>query len=197
MKSKPSSDPSARARAGASSPANVGHAPTVPISVYRELAAELQATKAMLDSLNTQNQQVVRQNHLLRQEIERLIQSALNLQQISASYQPGTPPAELARLNADAVADQLRPSRPARRPRPAESPNAQPNPALPNQPAIAPDFLSNDLFTEQDGTHRLSRDAHKPSRDLSTIWLWLVVLAIIVTAFGAGFMMVKPLLPKR
>jgi len=60
---------------------------SVPISVYRELAAELQTAEAMLDSLNAQNQQLVQQNQHLRQEIEKVVQSALHMQQVVASLQ--------------------------------------------------------------------------------------------------------------
>src|ERR671932_193136 len=66
-------------------PANK-YSPSVPISVYRELAAELQTAQAMLDSLKAQNQQLVKQNQQLRQEVEKVVQSAQHLQQIVASF---------------------------------------------------------------------------------------------------------------
>src|ERR671932_1404082 len=62
------------------------YSPSVPISVYRELAAELQAAQAMLESLKAQNQQLVKQNQQLRQEVEKAVQSAQHLQQIVASF---------------------------------------------------------------------------------------------------------------
>ncbi len=48
---------------------NYTYSPSVPISVYRELAAELQAAEALLDSLNAQNQHLAKHNQKLRQEI--------------------------------------------------------------------------------------------------------------------------------
>ncbi len=57
----------------------------MPISVYRELAAELQATQAMMDSLNAQNQQLVQQNQNLRQEVAKVLQSTENLQKVFIS----------------------------------------------------------------------------------------------------------------
>jgi len=47
------------------------YSPSVPLSVYRELAAELQAAEAMLDSCNAQNQHLAKQNQQLRQEISK------------------------------------------------------------------------------------------------------------------------------
>ena len=66
-----------------SSPAATpAYSPSVPLSVYRELAVELQAAQALLDSLNVQNQHLTRQNQQLRQEIEKAVQSILHLQQV-------------------------------------------------------------------------------------------------------------------
>ncbi|NJL23707.1 MAG: hypothetical protein HC895_27585, partial [Leptolyngbyaceae cyanobacterium SM1_3_5] len=86
MKSQPQSD--AVTPTAARSNASAGYAPSVPITVYRELAAELQATKTLLDSMNTQNQQLARHNQQLRQEIEQLAQSAINLRQSADAFQP-------------------------------------------------------------------------------------------------------------
>jgi hypothetical protein len=60
-----------------------GYAPSVPISVYRELATELKTTQAMVDALTRQNQQLTRQNKLLRHEIHRFVQSAEQLAQFA------------------------------------------------------------------------------------------------------------------
>jgi hypothetical protein len=61
---------------------SVNGTPSVPMSVYKELAAELQATRAMVDSLNQKNQQLLQQNQTIRQEVERVVQASFNLQQI-------------------------------------------------------------------------------------------------------------------
>lgn len=52
-------------------------APSVPVSVYRELATELQAAKALSESLNAQNQQLLRQNQQLQQQLDKAIDSVL------------------------------------------------------------------------------------------------------------------------
>jgi len=167
-----------------------GATPTVPLKVYRELSAELQATKAMLDSQNGQNQQLLQQNQQLRQEIERLVQSALNLQQIvTASPVNRDAPTEAARLNAEALAAQIRPSRAGMGDRP-------PSAAAPSPQSFFSDPDLKPTHTEEPGISPRTSRAATP-RDLNGIWLWLTVIAIIATAFAAGFVLVKPLLPSN
>ncbi|MEC5032540.1 MAG: hypothetical protein SAL07_21785, partial [Oscillatoria sp. PMC 1051.18] len=60
--------------------------PSVPISVYRELATELQTTQAQLDSLKAQNQQLAQQNAQLRQEVAKVLQSAQSLEKVLTSW---------------------------------------------------------------------------------------------------------------
>ena len=66
--------------------------PSVPISVYRELATELKATQAMVESLNQQNQQLSQQNQMLRQEMLSFAESADRLRQAVGYSQPQTSP---------------------------------------------------------------------------------------------------------
>lgn len=54
--------------------------PTVPMSIYRELAGELQATKQQLDEAKQENQSLHQQNQSLRREIRKLVQSVQNLE---------------------------------------------------------------------------------------------------------------------
>ncbi len=53
--------------------------PTVPMSVYRELAGELQATQKQLDGLRQENQHLQQENQTLRLEIKKLVQSVQKL----------------------------------------------------------------------------------------------------------------------
>ncbi|WP_448562478.1 hypothetical protein, partial [Trichothermofontia sp.] len=78
------------ARSTTGSPPSSQPVRSVPITVYRELATELQMTQAQVDSLSLQNQQLTEQNQQLRQEISRIVQSALQLQQIVDSFQPAS-----------------------------------------------------------------------------------------------------------
>jgi hypothetical protein len=198
MKSKLNSDPAmrhstvskpvAKATPGQPAPASSGYAPSVPISVYRELAAELQATKTLLDSLNAQNQQLTHQNQQLRYEIERVVQSALYLRQVADSFHPETP------LHPEMVAD---PRASQTAPRRARSGNP-PRTTADDQPLAAdPILLSEALFTEQADTRSRtpSRLKTNPPKEVGGLWLILIILAIVITAFGAGFLVVRPLLP--
>ncbi|MEG3440117.1 hypothetical protein V0288_23510 [Pannus brasiliensis CCIBt3594] len=56
--------------------------PSVPISVYRDLARELQATRGRVDFLISQNERLVKDNRQLRQEIERIVERGQHLQRI-------------------------------------------------------------------------------------------------------------------
>ncbi|MBR8827844.1 MAG: hypothetical protein DSM107014_08065 [Gomphosphaeria aponina SAG 52.96 = DSM 107014] len=61
--------------------------PSVPISIYRELAEELQTTKHKLEVLKQENQQLAQQNIWLREETEKVIQGAENIRQILNWYE--------------------------------------------------------------------------------------------------------------
>ncbi|NJL47915.1 MAG: hypothetical protein HC929_11055 [Leptolyngbyaceae cyanobacterium SM2_5_2] len=108
-------------------------APSVPISVYRELATELKATQALVESLTQQNQQLGQQNQVLRKEMLRFAESAAQLKQAVEASAPLTElvarsaplvPIEMS-AGAGMVAAQLRPeaisAEPHRQPSETES----------------------------------------------------------------------------
>lgn len=157
--------------------------PSVPISVYRELAAELQATRAMVDSLNNKNHHLDRENQVLRQEMHRVVQSVMTLQpwvmpidtqtQTTDMRQRGSQTGATATPSweetaaASAIAAKLR---------------------TPNDPSLT------DQVTEVSATpHQVTQ--MKKAGGLGGLWLTLTILVIIVTAFGAGFLIMKPFLP--
>ena len=181
-------------------PTSNSHRASVPISVYRELAAELQTAEAMLDSLNAQNQQLVQQNYQLRQEIEKVVQSALHMQQVMVSLhsvnrrevpyvQPVTRPDIYQEVRPEPTPIQ-RPQPVAAVPTPVEVLPPPPPPKIePPAPAIP-----EKLHTEQ---QEVRNRRHAPPEKASDVSGWLLVLAIIVivmTAFGTGFLIVRPLL---
>jgi cobalamin biosynthesis Mg chelatase CobN len=168
--------------------ASGNYAPSVPISVYRELAAELQATKTMLESVNTQNQQLQQENQVLRQEMESLVQHAVKLQHVLHPGIAATP--SPAQINATHLASQIRTGQFSDRP----STTANPSPAFSEAPHS--DELSDELFTEQAEISQPKSDRHPP-KDLSSFWMTLVVVVIVITAFGAGFLVVRPWLSNR
>ncbi|HSM83399.1 MAG TPA: hypothetical protein VLS96_17060 [Nodosilinea sp.] len=203
-------------------------APSVPISVYRELATELRATQAMVDSLTQQNQQLTQQNQVLRQEMIRFADSAARLKQAievsqpqplepvsparspleihygaeaatmaamqpmpgsmsgSMSESPVSLPERLSESVGEGVsnlASQLTQMVKPKAKKAAKVPPQRPQPAPPQR-----------LYTEE----RL--DANRPGQlsqsapDLSGLWLAATILLIVVSAFGAGFLIMKPLL---
>ena len=87
FKANTASTRNSQASSQASAQASGQTSPSVPISVYRELAAELQATRVMVDSLNAKNQDLTLQNQKLRQEIHRFAQSAMALNSLVAPTQ--------------------------------------------------------------------------------------------------------------
>lgn len=192
MKSRTNSESAAKtATSGQAS------SPSVPLSVYRELAAELQATRAMVDSLNAKNQELTLHNQKLRQEIHRFVQSAMNLRSLVEPVQ--TP------VGAPRISD--RPAKPTNQaqvdrrssdPAPSSAPTLEETAAASVMAAKlrTPDSASfhTQLFTEEaESPRRIERE--RPTRDLGGLWLVLTILVIMVTAFGAGFWVVRPLLP--
>lgn len=163
-----------------------GYSPSVPVSVYRELAAELQATKAMVDSLSAQNTHLTNQNHLLRQNIHQMVQVALQLGHSAGVAHPAevemtlsSPPRE--EFPGQSVPQQAIQSVPDSTPKPPKRPKAA---------------LSK-VFTEQTGENRRYTLESSASSSLSTLWLILSIAIIIFTAFGAGFLIMRPLINDR
>jgi TolA-binding protein len=162
------------------------HLPSaVPISVYKELAAELQATRAMIESLNNRNQQLVQQNQMIRQEVERVVQASFNLQQIVDFT---TPPEN--GLN-QTIADLSASLNPGLAPSPQNHLPMESDP-LQVSPGARPPF--NELFTEEPSR---PQSIQKQSKDLGNMGILLTVLIVVLTAFGLGFLAVKQLLPSR
>lgn len=183
------------------SPMNT-YRPSVPISVYKELSAELQTAQAMLDSLNSQNQQLAKENQQLRQEIEKVVQSALHAQQVVTSFPSGSrvevPPPSIEpeiRTGSNAT-PKRRPPQPPRPPRSAAiAPPVEvlPPPPPKAEPAPLPDFSESLVIEQEEGRYRRPTQPER-SADVSGWWLIIVIFLIVATAFGTGFLIVRPLL---
>ena len=234
------------------STAPAGYAPSVPISVYRELATELKTTQITLDALTKQNQQLLRQNKLLRNEIQRFVQAAEQLghfagvaipeppithpdtatsgwqqeppsdsdifvsqsvppeasqrsplAQISEPKAPSRPPQSRpsAKEEMPKAAERLTPPQNTRTPeRTATSQNTAivPHPKVKSRDRTLPDqsdLNKHRLFTEQRESMRpLSKVASRS--DLGNLWLATTILIVIFSAFGAGFLIMRPLLSR-
>lgn len=162
--------------------------PSVPISVYKELAAELQAAKTMVESLKTQNQQLVKQNQQLQQQVEKVVQSAQHLQQIVASFGSIS----------DAEGSRPRPVRPPEPrtvappppPKAASSPSVEfPPPPKTPEPTPSP-YADTVVFEQEDSRSRQTPQSEGVS-DVSGWLLIVAILLIVLTAFGAGFLILQ------
>lgn len=181
------------------------YSPSVPISLYREVTAELQAAQAMVDSLKTHNQQLVQQNQQLRREVETVVQVSQQLQQVVNSAQSvtqtGMPQMPSVKFNFSVE------------PPPPPPATSQTNSAVPQPPqtvafpfplpepeakaASMPQPLPDKLFTEVPETPYRVRAQLKKTSDLSGLWLAIAIFLIVIAAFGAGYLVVRPLLMKK
>ncbi len=178
---------------------NQPYSPSVPISLYREVVAELQTAQERLDSLTTQNHQLLQQNKQLRQEIESVVQSAVHLQQVVDAWEPQSPP-----MNRSGDRTQRGESAYATPPHPDNG-----HPQLSGIPgsAVGSPFAMTDmgptpgmgepLFTEQPETRPRRTTRPVKRSDLGGLGLIIMILLIVVTAFGAGYWIVRPLLMQQ
>ncbi|MEO0736112.1 MAG: hypothetical protein AAFZ35_04820 [Cyanobacteria bacterium J06649_12] len=174
---------------------DASYSPSVPVSVYRELAAELQATKAMVDSLSAQNTHLNSQNHLLRQNIHQMVQVALQLGQHAGVAHPAE--AEMTFSSTQPTHQPLE-----LHPHPqSERQTVQPIAPLENEPRVPrrpkPKAALSKVFTEHTGENRRYSLESSASGSLSTLWLIVSIAIIILTAFGAGFLIMRPLIGDR
>lgn len=175
------------------------YSPSVPLSVYRELAANLQAAEAMLDSLNAQNQQLAKHNQQLRQEIEKAVQSVLHLQQVVDSGGA----VNWTYTNRGTSDNRPEPSRPVSGPRPMHRSSRPPSGVQSAVEGPSPfptrqaGSVSEKLFTEHEQGRYRRRPQPESASQVSGWRLAIAILLIMVTAFSAGYLIVRPLLHKR
>ncbi len=275
------------------------------MTVYRELAAELRANKAVIDSLNSRNQQLLNQNQMLKQEIHNVVQATLSMGQAAgiarqasmdtgnsgfssaltgalsdhtsersaasersaerwvpntlarlargesqavpeAPYEPPMPPAYQQPYQQQAVPQAMPQAMPQTPRSPSAAPatprNRVPRPIAqkpaqkqmspsakaaaqeardassrgtarqqatnPRQQTFRPTEMNaskgvmtqpskQKLFTEKSGEYRSTALDASENKEIGGIWLALSIILIIVTAFGAGFLIMKPLLNDR
>ena len=181
------------------------YSPSVPISLYREVTAELQAAQAMLDSLKTHNQQLVQQNQQLRREVETVVQVSQQLQQVVNSAQSvtqtGMPQMPSVKFNFSieppppAPATSRTNSTVPQPPQTVAFPFPLPEPEPKGSPMPQP--LPEKLFTEVPETPYRVISQPKKTSDLSGLWLAIAIFLIVIAAFGAGYLVVRPLLMKK
>ncbi|MDJ0618731.1 MAG: hypothetical protein QNJ63_18650 [Calothrix sp. MO_192.B10] len=169
------------------------YSPSVPLSVYRDLAAELQATQAKLNTLAAKNQKLAQENHLLRQEIAKVVKSVLHLQNwgnISDDSVPGnnpnqshqvSPSPETAKTNSQTTKLPTPPTEP-----PSYTQDSSFIPPVVEMP-ISPEPV---FIEEQEVSYYPTSEEKTP---MNGWWLVFCILLIIFTAFGTGYLIVRPL----
>lgn len=157
--------------------------PAVPISVYRELAKELQTTKSELEAVKVQNHQLTNDNKLMRQELAKITQCVQAFQQVQGNANETNNPA--LTLEKAAIADFPSEGKPA------------PPPPLNSPPSPEPAFEDMDRETE----YAIEVEEPSKNRRLSLLdssgdisgWLLAIAIALmILTAFSAGFLFLRP-----
>lgn len=151
------------------------YAPSVPLSVYRELATELQAAKSLSDSLNAQNQQLAKQNQQLRQEIAKAVESILRLEQIvNLQKAPSTRtiPKSIHKI-----------------------PKVTAGP-LPF-PTKKPSYRAQTVSEQEQRRYRRHHDDVETSGAVNGWFLAISIILIMLTAFGAGYFLMRPLVRSR
>ncbi len=114
-----------------------GYQASVPVTVYRELAAELQSAQAKLSFFQLQNEQLTKQNQMLLQEFEAIAQSTDRVQAILT--QSNLPESKLSEVlagirtssqinTATSRNPQPQGRPPAAKPRPVDKPATQASP---------------------------------------------------------------------
>jgi hypothetical protein len=145
-----------------------GNARAVPLAVYRELAAELQATQTLLDSLHEQNQQLNQDNQLLSRENQQLKSEIVKV--VTSVEQMGKM-AQSFHLGNRALDSNFLPS------------------------VAEPQFSSQRAVITQPASPNPFEMAKEEAREKK--WFVAIVLMIVIGAFGVGYFVARPLISGR
>ncbi|MEH1830578.1 MAG: cell division protein ZapB [Nostoc sp.] len=182
-------------------PTTQAYPPSVPLSVYRELSTELQAVQARLNALTTQNQQLAQENQLLRQEITKVVKSFSHLQKFvdshaTPSYHQATQASGDVKSAAKQSVTQARPPQQVSRSRPPVVPKAPPEKSRRQDfstPVMEMNFpIPEPVFIEEQQVSYYST-TEPDAKEVSGWWLIITILLIMLTAFSAGYFVVRPL----
>lgn len=169
--------------------------------VYRELAAELEATQAKLDALTAKNKQLVQENQLLRHEVKKVVQSFLHLQKLvgsdttPSSYQAQSSSFDVKSPNNHPVTDthprqQVSRSRQPAAPQVTNSKSHRSDFSIPIMDINAP--IPHTVFIEEQEVAYYPT-AQTQAKQINGWWLAITILLIMLTAFAAGYLIVRPL----
>jgi uncharacterized membrane protein len=194
-------------RLNISNPASYS-SPSVPISVYKQLAGELNVAKNQVTALKSENQQLRSNNQKLQNQVVQVIQAGEHLKQMVNGYDFGAESYQLAPSDKAAPPKEIAPAFPV--PQLLES-MPQPQQVAPPAPAKIPSKKKSKSPQRQATPTQSPKSAkpvqvktvEAPSRPSTTEeaeggvngWIiFIAAIAIIGTAFGTGYMVVLPLL---
>jgi hypothetical protein len=191
----------------------------VPISLYRELCSELQEKNGEVTALKLKNQSILDENQQLRQELQRLVQMVMQ-----THHQVSLIPSADRKLDTSEahISEALSPAAPAIGSTPTRRPlksaaktavkptvvqslpanNLQPNRTAQPLVAYSPEtaIVGNGNREEWlTGTHQPQsqnwlQQSATLAQELRGWRLALIISLIILSAFGAGFLIVRPLI---
>lgn len=171
-----------------------GYRPSVPISIYRELAAELQTTQSRLDSLYEQNQALTQENKQLRTEIHKVLHSTQHLQKVLQFLDGHEPIQEFAKIPSPPQPKPVSSSPPKAVSASSPKPNVPPA-LLPTDESQIPEFQKPEkLVAEVQPPQPSASETTKKSAGLNNWLLFLTIVLLVITAFGTGFLIVRPML---
>jgi len=176
----------------------------VPVSLYREICGELREKSGQVETLQLNNQRILQENQQLRQEIQRLVQMVMHTHhQVTQISEFQTEPTSNAAETFHPVSD-LKHSTPAVPPSATQPTTRQNRTQMPARSIVAstmvPFSLSathkrEDWITGQEPlAQRLFNQTSAITQDLRGWKLAMVISLIILSAFGAGFLIVRPLI---
>ncbi|MEH2168267.1 MAG: hypothetical protein V7K41_16765 [Nostoc sp.] len=182
-------------------PTTQAYPPSVPLSVYRELSTELQAVQARLNALTIQNQQLAQENQLLRQEITKVVESFSRLQNFvdshtTPSYHQANQASGDVKNAAKQPVTQARPPQQVSRSRPSVVPKTPCEKSRRQDfstPVMEMNFpIPEPVFIEEQQVSYYST-TEPDVKELNGWWLIITILLIMLTAFSAGYFVVRPL----
>ncbi|MGB3650075.1 MAG: hypothetical protein WBA41_02555 [Rivularia sp. (in: cyanobacteria)] len=173
---------------------------SVPLSVYRELAAELQAAQVAMHQLNLQNEHLAQENYVLRQEIAKTVNAVLHLQNaVNSSTNAAQNSNYHSSFNQTSVeANQRYPQQNkqyqnTQRQRQVQPKRAKrPRTSKPPQVTEYIEPFPEQIYIEEEEASYYYTD--ESESQVSGWWLIFAIVFIIVMGFGAGYVVVRPLL---
>lgn len=192
----------------AASPSLSSSQGTIPVSVYRQLASELQATRAMLEAVQKHNAQLTQQRDRLRSDLDALAEAVATLRAnatpqdaprpIDPSPLPVAPPPVTPAAPPPLTA--LYPPSPSAAPAPIAGDPFQAAQNWSSLPDLEPvDQLYGEPeapgATSLGGFSNFGRSGSGESG--SGLWPVVAIALIAATAFGISFALVRPILSNK